>query len=259
MNRNASSRGGGSGKTRGWLDNRRKDHHPIHGTPNCSPPASRASSQLRAVTWSGWSARCAGRTTLTSRSFTACRLLSRLKDFDQCPVRSQVKPRPRTSPTTKYRDRWGAVGTGLRELTAQRRLDESAQRVAPSPSRRLRRRQKLVVDRHGGAHNISLQTSSASSVSATVHYVVETTSTLSATPCRNLSTPAARSWRVPKPRDLSSKMAEGTGFEPGRQVHATHPLSRGGLFGTERSLPDVGCHFGPPTPCCVRGAGVNRE
>src|SRR5262245_62882539 len=135
MNSTASSTGVGIEKTRGWVDKRRKDDHTIHGTPNCSRLASNASSQSRAATWSGWSARCAGRTTLTSRSFTACRLLSRLKDFDQCPVRAQVKPRPRTSPATKYRDRWGAVGTGLRELTAQRRLDESAQRVAPSPSR----------------------------------------------------------------------------------------------------------------------------
>ena len=92
-----------------------------------------------------------------------------------------------------------------------------------------------------------------------MHYEVETTSTLSATPCRNLSTPAARSWRVPKPRDLSSKMAEGPGFEPGRQVHPTYPLSRRALSTTQPPFRVVGMNFGRQAPGAVPRQGGTRE
>src|SRR5215831_17095273 len=162
MNSTASSTGVGIEKTRGWVDKRRKDDHTIHGTPNCSRLASNASSQSRAATWSGWSARCAGRTTLTSRSFIAPGLLSRLEELHQSTVRSQVKPRLRTATTAKYRHLKRPISIRLGELAAQCLLHKPAQRVATPPGCRLRRRQQLVVDRHRGAHVISIQSSHAS-------------------------------------------------------------------------------------------------
>src|SRR6266568_1800033 len=88
----------------------------------------------------------------------------RLDDLQQRAIRPQVDARPWPGATVKHRHPGRAHRAWLAQLTAQRVLDELAERTAPLSSDGLRRREEPVVDRHRGAHLIRIRASAASTL-----------------------------------------------------------------------------------------------